>query len=103
MRARPRRHSALAFVVAIGVANLFADLTYEGARSINGQFLARLGASAGVVGLTAGFGELVGYGLRSLTGLFADRTRRYWAVTILGLESRDEARLAELRPTSPQR
>jgi predicted MFS family arabinose efflux permease len=75
---------AFNFVLLIGIANLFADLTYEGARSINGQFLASLGASALVVGFTAGAGELLGYGLRSLTGLLSDRTARYWLVTITG-------------------
>ena len=71
-------------MLLIGVANLFADLTYEGARSINGQFLASLGGSALVVGFTAGAGELLGYGLRSITGLISDRTGRYWLVTITG-------------------
>lgn len=75
---------AFNFVLLIGIANLFADLTYEGARSINGQFLASLGASALVVGFTAGAGELLGYGLRSITGLISDRTARYWLVTITG-------------------
>jgi len=75
---------AFNFVLLIGIANLFADLTYEGARSINGQFLASLGASALAVGFTAGAGELLGYGLRSITGLISDRTSRYWLVTITG-------------------
>jgi len=75
---------AFNFVLLIGVANLFADLTYEGARSINGQFLASLGASSLAVGFTAGAGELLGYGLRSITGLISDRTRQYWLVTITG-------------------
>ena len=75
---------AFNFVFLIGVASLFADLTYEGARSINGQFLASLGASALAVGFTAGAGELLGYGLRSITGLLSDRTGRYWLVTITG-------------------
>lgn len=76
--------AALRFVVLIGITSLFADFTYEAARSINGQFLATLGASATVVGFTAGFGELVGYGLRSVFGWFADRTGRYWLTTIAG-------------------
>src|SRR3990170_2396736 len=73
--------SALKFVVLIGVVSLFADMTYEGARSINGQYLALLGASASVVGIVAGFGELIGYGLRLLSGYVSDRTGRYWART----------------------
>ena len=76
--------AALRFVIVIGVANFFADLTYEGARGITGPFLGSLGASATVVGFVAGFGELVGYSLRSVTGYFADRTRKYWLVTFVG-------------------
>ena len=76
--------TALRFVVLIGITSLFADFTYEAARSINGQFLATLGASATVVGFTAGFGELAGYGLRSVFGIFADRTGKYWLTTIVG-------------------
>lgn len=75
---------AFQFVLIIGIANLFADLTYESARSINGQYLAALGATSAAVGFTAGFGELVGYGLRSLFGLMTDRTGKYWLFTILG-------------------
>lgn len=75
---------AFRFVLVIGVVNLFADLTYEGARSISGAFLGSLGASATVVGFVAGFGELMGYGLRSVSGYLADRTHRYWAVIFAG-------------------
>lgn len=59
-------------------------MTYEGARSIVGPFLGSLGASAAIVGFVAGFGEMVGYGLRSVSGYFADKTHRYWAVAIIG-------------------
>jgi len=76
--------AALQFIVVLGVANFFADFTYEGARGIIGPFLASLGASASVVGFVAGFGELVGYSLRSVTGYVADRTRKYWLVTFSG-------------------
>jgi len=79
----PRR-KALGFVVLLGVVSLLADTTYEGARSIAGPFLAMLGASGTVVGIVAGFGELVGYGLRLVSGFISDRTRRYWAVTVFG-------------------
>src|SRR6266487_4206765 len=73
-----RNRSALRFVLIIGIVNLFADLTYEGARGIIGPFLGSLGASAAIVGFVAGFGELVGYGLRSVSGYFADKTHKYW-------------------------
>ncbi len=68
----------------MGGVSLLADFTYEGARSIAGPFLALLGASGTVVGLVAGAGELVGYGLRLLSGYMTDRTRRYWTITIAG-------------------
>ncbi len=78
------RSRALTFVVLIGVVSLLADMVYEGGRSISGPYLALLGASGTVVGLMAGMGELVAYGLRSLFGYLSDRTRRYWAFTIAG-------------------
>jgi len=76
--------NALRFVVLLGVVSLLADTTYEGARSITGPFLAALGASGTVVGIVAGFGELVGYGLRLVSGVISDRTRRYWTITLVG-------------------
>ena len=76
--------SALRFVVLIGVVSLFADMTYEGARSITGPYLAVLGASGTIVGIVAGFGELVGYALRLVSGYISDRTGRYWSVTLFG-------------------
>ena len=79
----PKR-SALRFVLIIGIVNLFADLTYEGARGIVGPFLGSLGASAAIVGFVAGFGELMGYGLRSVSGYFADKFHRHWVFAFLG-------------------
>jgi len=76
--------TATTFVILIGVVSLFSDLTYEGARSVTGPFLATLGASGTVVGVVAGLGELVGYGLRLVSGYFADKTQRYWAIVFLG-------------------
>lgn len=58
----------MSFVLAMGVVSLLADACYEGARSAIGPYLALLGASATAVGIVAGTGELVGYGLRYLTG-----------------------------------
>jgi MFS family permease len=81
---RLSRRTALKFVILLGVVSLFADATYEGARSIAGPYLAFLGASAAIVGIVSGFGELVGYGLRLLFGYISDRTGKYWTMTILG-------------------
>jgi MFS family permease len=81
---KSNRQTAFRFVLVMGLANLFADMTYEGARSVTGPFLGKLGAGAAIVGFTAGLGELMGYGLRSLAGLISDKTGRYWLVTITG-------------------
>ena len=78
------KSDALKFVLILGVSSLFADMTYEGARSITGPYLAVLGASATVVGTVAGFGELVGYGLRLFSGYISDKTGKYWAITLAG-------------------
>jgi len=79
-----KNRSALQFVVIIGIANFFADFTYEGARGIVGPFLGSLGASAAIIGFVAGLGELLGYGLRSVSGYFADKSHRHWAFAFLG-------------------
>lgn len=78
------KRSALRFVLLFGVVNLFADMTYEGARSVTGPFLGALGASALIVGSVTGFGEFLGYALRLLSGRLADRSRLYWPVTLIG-------------------
>lgn len=78
------RQSALRFIITIGIVSLFADMTYEGARSITGPYLGFLGASATVVGIVSGLGELFGYGIRLVSGWLGDRTQRYWAITISG-------------------
>ena len=84
MKTRDLATSAFRFVLIIGVANLFADMTYEGARSVTGPFLGSLGASAAIVGFVAGFGELIGYSLRSVSGYIADKSAKYWTVTFVG-------------------
>src|SRR5438105_10779892 len=76
--------TALKFVLLIGVMSFFADFTYEGSRSIIGPYLAVLGASAAAVGIVTGFGELLGYGLRLVSGRLSDQTGKYWPITIVG-------------------
>ena len=76
--------SAFRFVLIIGIVNLLADFTYEGGRAVVGPFLGSLGASAAVIGFVAGFGEFVGYALRSISGYFADKTHRYWPFAFAG-------------------
>lgn len=83
-QSEPGRRAALRFVLIVGVLSFFADFTYEGARGVTGPYLAMLGASATVVGLVAGGGELLGYGLRLISGRLADATGRFWPITIFG-------------------
>jgi len=78
------RTSAIRFILALGVVSLFADMTYEGAYSIIGPFLKDLGASATVVGLISGLGEMIAASLRYFSGRLADRTRAYWTITFFG-------------------
>jgi predicted MFS family arabinose efflux permease len=83
-KSRSVAKSAFKFVLTIGIVNLFADMTYEGARAITGPFLASLGASAFAVGIIAGGGELAGYTLRLIAGYLADKTQKYWWVVMAG-------------------
>ena len=79
-----RKKLAMQVILLMGLVSLLGDITYEGARSITGPYLAFLGASAAAVGFVAGAGEFFGYALRLLSGYVADRTERYWTMTILG-------------------
>jgi predicted MFS family arabinose efflux permease len=83
-RAATKKSAALKFVLLIGALSFFADFTYEGARSILGPYLALLSASAVVVAVVSGLGELLGYSLRLVSGGLADRTGKFWPITIFG-------------------
>jgi MFS family permease len=76
--------TAFTFVLMMGVVNLFSDMTYEGGGSINGQYMALLGATALAISITAGLGEFLGYVLRPVAGYIADKTGRYWTITFVG-------------------
>ena len=79
-----RRNPALQLILLLGIVSLLGDIVYEGARSVTGPFLLSLGASALTVAFVSGFGEFLGYAVRIVSGVFADRTRSYWAVAITG-------------------
>jgi MFS family permease len=78
------KKKAIQFIILMGIVSLFADMTYEGARSITGPYLALLGASGTIVGVVAGFGELIGYGVRLISGYLSDKTGKYWTITFIG-------------------
>ena len=81
---KKERKIAFHFILLLGIVSLFADITYEGARSVIGPYLAILGASASVVGIISGIGEFLGYSLRLPFGYLADYTKKYWLITFLG-------------------
>ncbi len=78
------RRAAVIFIILTGVISLFADMNYEGGRSVVGQYLQLLGTSAFALGLASGLGEFVGYAVRLISGTLADRTRKYWWFIIGG-------------------
>jgi MFS family permease len=82
--ARETRRLAIQLIVIFGVISLFSDTIYEGARSVNGPYLKTLGANAAMVGLIAGLAEMLGYLMRLITGTWADKSKAYWAFTIVG-------------------
>jgi MFS-type transporter involved in bile tolerance (Atg22 family) len=82
--ARSAKGLAIQLIIVFGVISLFSDTIYEGARSVNGPYLKTLGANAALVGLVAGLAEMLGYLARLLTGAWADRSKAYWAFTIVG-------------------
>ena len=72
------------FILLLGAISLFADMSYEGAKSISGNYLETLGATAAIVSLISGFGEFIGYASRVVFGRITDRTGRYWTIIIIG-------------------
>lgn len=81
---RADRRTAWRAVVGFGLVSLTADMVYEGARSVTGPLLASLGATALLVGVVTGAGEAMALVLRLFFGGLADRTGRYWSLTIVG-------------------
>ncbi len=75
---------AYQFIILFGVISLLGDIIYEGARSVNAQYLKELGASALWVGVVAGLGEFIGYAIRLVSGYVSDRTKAYWLFTFIG-------------------
>ncbi len=78
------RREAVRLIFLLGIVSLFADATYESARAVLGPYLASLGADASAVGMVAGLGELISYGLRLGSGWLADRSGRYWGLSLIG-------------------
>jgi len=75
---------AFRFVLLMGVVDLFGDTTYSGGASMNGLFLASVGAGAAVISVAGGLSEFLNYLTRGVSGFFADRIRRRWPLVFVG-------------------
>ncbi len=75
---------SIRLILLLGTASLLGSLVSNGARSVTGPYILLLGGSAAAVGLVAGFGEFIGYALRTATGTYVDRNRRYWKAAMAG-------------------
>jgi len=84
MSSSSAKSRSLKFVLLIGVMSFFADFTYEGSRAIIGPYFALFGASAFTVAVVTGFGEFLGYAWRLVSGSLADKTGKFWPITIFG-------------------
>ncbi len=71
-------------VMMMGLVSMLGDIVYESGRSIAPDYLYFLGASAFLVGLASGVGEMIGYGARLISGPLADRSHAYWVFIFLG-------------------
>lgn len=71
-------------MLLVGVLSFFADLTYEGGRSIIGRILGQSEPQLRQLRWSLAFGELLGYALRLVPGRFADATGKFWPTAIFG-------------------
>lgn len=78
------RKKAYTAILLMGIVSMLGDIVYESGRGIAPDYLYFLGASAFIVGITSGIGELVGYGMRLVSGPVADKTHAYWLFIFLG-------------------
>jgi MFS family permease len=84
MEKNKTRNQAMLFLILLGIISMLSDFTHEGARSIYGPYLGLIGVSAFLIALTSGLGEFIGQALRIVTGIIADKTKKYWLMMILG-------------------
>ncbi|OYT66824.1 MAG: MFS transporter [Candidatus Wolframiiraptor sp. EX4484-121] len=80
------RGRLLATFISLSFVSLFADIVYEGARSIGGAYLNFLMAPAIAVGIL-GFGEFLSNLMRFLGGVLAQRMtsgKAYWSLIFIG-------------------
>ncbi len=70
----------------LGFVSLTADIVYEGARSVSGSYLETVEAPA-IAAAIVGAGDLIGYGMRFISGVIASSigsSSIYWGLTLTG-------------------
>jgi len=80
-----KREMLLVFLF-LSLVSLFADVTYEGARSVLGSYAEVLGATALCASLVS-IGEFLGYATRLASGVLVSRSRSskgYWLMVFMG-------------------
>lgn len=83
---RNMKKEMLVVFLFLSFVSLFADMTYEGARSVFGSYVEVLGATAFCASL-ANIGEFLGYVARLASGFLATRSRSstgYWLMVFAG-------------------
>lgn len=76
--------SSIIFIVLMGLVSMMSDMTHEGAKSIYGSFLGIVGATPKIISIISGLGEFIGCSLILITGIIANKTKKYWTMTIIG-------------------
>jgi len=71
-------------ILMFGLISFFGDMAYESARGNHGQYMALLGIDIVTVSFIAGIGEFIAYAIRIVSGIWADKVRRYWPFVFAG-------------------
>ena len=84
MNSKDLAKAAFLFILLMSIMSLFNDMTFEGANGALGAFESYLGAPTLAIAAVSGVGTLLGCALRMVSGYFTDKTKKYWAFTIVG-------------------
>jgi len=71
-------------ILMFGLISLFGDMAYESARGNHGQYMSLLGIDIVTVSFIAGIGEFIAYAVRIVSGIWSDKTRKYWPFVFTG-------------------
>ena len=76
--------AGIKIIMIFGLISFFGDMAYESARGNHGQYMSLLGIDIVTVSLIAGIGEFIAYAVRIVSGIWADKTRKYWPFVFAG-------------------